>query len=565
MTNDTGVRYKAFAGLRNDVAPERLASADLELADNVDLDRSGRLSRRAGFVRRCALAAHSLWATETMALFVSGSELRRLYPDHTTAVLAAVSGAPVSFCRAGDRTYYASTADSGIIEGGVPRSWGLAVPGAPTLGVASGDMPPGRYQATVTSVRADGQESGAALAAAITLISGQALRISLPALADPAVVQRNIYLSPPDGDILYHAVSLPTATTEAGVYASTVAALATPLATQFLAPAPPGQLITYYKGHMFVASGSVLYISEPFAPELFDLRNYIDLGSTITLLAPLEDKGAAGGLFVGTEANCGILAGSGPADFQYVQKADYGAISGTLAYADGALVGEGAYGARPLPLWLTTQGVCLGTPGLEIDNLTRGKFDFAASGTGAGVFMPEQHRYVASSAARTVVLRTSASPPRPGQQARAESRLTTYSGFTFNSLTAFDGRFFGADASGVHELGGATDNGALIDASVRLATTDFDSAFNKSLERLYVGYRASADLQLTVSVDEAAPVTYTLPSLRPGGEVRGSRVKVGKGLSGRYWRLELQSRLGAEFELDVLEAIPIARQRRAHA
>jgi len=564
MASD-GVKYKAFSGLRNNVESERFTPADLLIADNVDIDKSGRLARRQGFTRRNATAAHSLWASGTQALFVSGTQLMRLNADFTTSALSSVSGATMSYCQAGERVYFSDAAISGVFESGVTRSWGLAVPAAPGAALVTGSLMAGRYQCAITSVRTDGQESGAGLATEVIVAGNQSIRITLPTLADTSVASRNIYMTTPNGELLYLAATLPRTTLTSDLTASTVAALTFQLATQFLQPAPAGQLVAYYKGYMLVAAGNVLYMSEPFAPELFDLRNYIDLGAPITLLAPLEDKGGAGGLFVGTSAGCGILAGSGPDDFQYVAKTGYGAIPGTLAYAEGVSIGDGSLGARPIPLWLSTQGICMGTPGLEIDNLTRGSYNFAASGTGAGLFIPEAERYIALWSSGAVALRASAPAQRPGRPIDPGSRITSYSGFAFNSLAAFNGTYLGASAAGIFELVGDSDAGVAIAATVSMGNTDFGSSFDKGVERLYLGYRASTALQLSVAVDDQSARLYELPALRPADQLHGSRVKVGKGLAGRYWRFELGNTLGGDFSLDELEVVPSPRQRRPHA
>lgn len=144
-----------------------------------------------------------------------------------------------------------------------------------------------------------------------------------------------------------------------------------------------------------------MFYSEPFAYEWFDLRNYIVLDGQVTLMAAMEDKERSGegqhsGFFVGTDRSCGTLIGSSPEDFQYVPKTTYGAILGAATYVDGSLFADNAAGARPLPMWLTTQGLCVGMPDMEIRNLTRTKYSFPASGQGAAVFMAGPNRFIST-------------------------------------------------------------------------------------------------------------------------------------------------------------------------
>ncbi len=399
------VAYQTFAGLRNDVDPERFTQADLAVASNCDLDKSGRLARRAGYTNEVAGASHSLWATDELglALFVAGTQLKRLNTDYTTSVLRSglTPELPTSYTRVNERVYFSNGNETGVVENGVARSWGLPVPALPGIVTTVGNMPAGDYQYVMTYFRADGQESGAGLAGIITLPAGSGLLFLMPVSNDPNVSSKGIYLTTPNGEILYLALVAPNSTTTA-IYQNDTSTLAVPLQTQFMGPPPAGHLTGFYHGHMFVGVGDTWYPSEPYNYELFDPRKYISLDGRLTLFAALEDKevyekGKKSGLFVGTDRSCGILAGSSADDFQYVPKTDYGAVEGALDYVDGSLFGDNSMGAKQLPMWLTTQGLCVGLPDLEVRNLTRTKYGFTAAGRGAALFMPGPNRFIAVS------------------------------------------------------------------------------------------------------------------------------------------------------------------------
>src|SRR5437868_11295382 len=127
------VSYETFAGLRGDVTPERFGSGDLAVGDNVDLDKSGRLARRAGYTLTLAGAVHSLWADpmQEFCLFVSGGQLQRLAADFTAhPIKSLVDGqSRLSAERVSDRVYYSNGTDTGIMEraSGAVRSWRLPV------------------------------------------------------------------------------------------------------------------------------------------------------------------------------------------------------------------------------------------------------------------------------------------------------------------------------------------------------------------------------------------------------------------------------------------------------
>lgn len=399
------VAYTAFAGVRNDVAPERLAPSDLALGDNVDLDQSGRLSRRAGYTQRVAGATHSLWAdpAQEICLYVAGGALRQLAPDLTSAarLTLADGAARMSYVRVNERVYFSNGVETGILENGAVRTWGLAVPPTPGVAVTVGNMPAGLYQYALTWLRADGQESGAALAGRVDVPEGGGLNLTLPVAVDPTVVAKVLYLTTPNGETLYEAaVPFPNALT-AAYYGNDANELATPLDTQFLQAAPAGQLVAYHRGRLFVAVGSVLYMSEPYAYELFDLRQHLDLDARITMLAPLIDKeqgntGINSGMFIGTDKSCGALIGMGPDDFQYVPKQNYGALLGALDYVDGSQFNDGGSTSRQLPIWLSTRGICVGMPSMQVQNLTLGRYLSPMAGQGAALFMPGSNRFMAT-------------------------------------------------------------------------------------------------------------------------------------------------------------------------
>lgn len=398
------VTYEAFNGLRNDVTPERFGPADLEVADNVDLDRSGRIARRDGYTSVRPGAVHSLWADELgqQCLFAQGNQLMQLNTNYSASAIATLAGVglPVSYVKAIERVYFSNSVDLGIVENGSVRSWGLAVPPLPGVAPVTGNMPAGTYQFAMTWTRNDGQESGAPLAGVVQVPAGGGLRFSLPQSTDPGVTGKILYLSPPDSEVLYMAEVL-TANITTTSYIGDALELNTPLNVQFLSPPPAGQLVTYYRGCTLVAAGDVLYPSEPFAYELFDLRRYIPFDGRITLLATITDReqtdsGKNSGLFIGTDRSCGVLIGSSPQDFQYVPKVNYGAVEGALDYVDGSVFGDDSLGARLLPMWLSTQGICVGMPELAIRNLTRTKYSFPVGTRGAAIFMPGPNRFIAT-------------------------------------------------------------------------------------------------------------------------------------------------------------------------
>lgn len=388
--------FKSFAGLRNAVQPERMEAGDLVVADNVDIDPSGQLSRREG--RTLALAGnyHSLWAQSDLCLMVGDSTLYRVAPGYTTTALRAdlTAGAKMAYQPIAERVYFSNGRESGVIENGAARSWGLAIPTTQgTATATAGSLAAGTYQWAVTYLRDDGQESGTGLAGVITLTEDGGIALSnLPVSSDAnATLLKVLYLTECNGSVLYEAATLDADATTHTI--TDAVGGANPLATQNLSPPPAGQVLAYYKGRAYVAAGHILYYSEPHAYELFDLRHYLEFPGPITILAPIEVQDG-GGLFVAAGGATGFIGGASPEDMTYTPLAEYGGLLGTLTYVEGTLFGDGALGGKMLPMWTSTAGICVGTPDGQLLNITEQRYQMDESGEGCAVFMPDESRYV---------------------------------------------------------------------------------------------------------------------------------------------------------------------------
>lgn len=397
------VAYTTFNGLRNDVTAERFDAGDLAVANNIDIDKSGRIARRDGYTSIRAGSTHSLWSNPqgTRCMFMQGNTLYQLNPDYTAVQLATLSNSSRVSCeQVNDLVYFSNGVDTGVVEqGGAVRSWGVAPPVLPSVDIGTGSMPAGTYMVTMTYLCADGQESGAPEAALMQVPAGASLLfMNMPVPRDPRIVAKSIYITEPNGEDLYQALVVGASVVNA-VYSNDTTELNLPCDSMFLQAAPAGQLVAYYRSRMWVAQDDLLCPSEPFAYERFDPRNYIQLDGRITMLGALTDKelydtGKNSGFFVGTDRSCGALVGSSPEDFQYVPKMSSGAVFGAMAKIDGSVFEDGATGTLELPAWLTTAGICVGMPGMVVRNLTRTKYTFPVGTHGAGLFMPGPNRII---------------------------------------------------------------------------------------------------------------------------------------------------------------------------
>lgn len=380
---DEGVfEHKEFKGLRNTVGADAFELGDLEAATNVDIDDAGDASVRRGHpAASIAGASHSLWSDGTTCLAVIAGTLTQILPSLATQSLRTGMGArPVSYDSVAGRVYYTNGVQTGVVENGASRSWGLEVPTTIAAVAVPGALPAGRYQFALTYVRTDGQESGAARAGYLELTAPGGLSFpALPVSTDPDVIEKALYVTKMNGSALYYAHTVLAATTSTTFTDPRLGTAV--LSTQHLSPPPASDIVAYFAGRVYVAAGDTLYPSRPYAYELFDLREAIRLGDQITLVGPVTD-----GLFVAAGARTVFLAGRDPAGFDLRPLATYGAIPRTSYRESTSALDPARKGS--CVIWASTRGVCAGFDGGDMVNLTESRFAYPVQETGAAVVRP---------------------------------------------------------------------------------------------------------------------------------------------------------------------------------
>ena len=141
----------------------------------------------------------------------------------------------------------------------------------------------------------------------------------------------------------------------------------------------------------------------------------------------------------------------------------------------------------------------------------------------------------------------------------ATSAHSRYSQYGFNSFAKFGGRLYGCKSDGVFELGGDTDGATPIPWTATLGETDFGMDALKRLPYVYVGAKASGNLVLKV-IQGPGEVHFFNVEMS-SREARAGRASLARGLSGRYWQVEIASDT-ERVELDALEFFPVKVSRR---
>ena len=141
----------------------------------------------------------------------------------------------------------------------------------------------------------------------------------------------------------------------------------------------------------------------------------------------------------------------------------------------------------------------------------------------------------------------------------ATSAHSRYSQYGFNSFAKFGGKHYGCKSDGIYELGGDTDGANPIPWTVTLGETDFGASNLKRFESVYLGVKSTGQLVLKVINDNGTAYHYNvIPS---GNDARAARAVLGRGLAGRYWKLELASDT-ERAELDSIDFSFAAMSRR---
>jgi hypothetical protein len=139
-----------------------------------------------------------------------------------------------------------------------------------------------------------------------------------------------------------------------------------------------------------------------------------------------------------------------------------------------------------------------------------------------------------------------------------------YNNFDFESIAQPNGaNALAVGPDGIYEMTGSDDDGVKINSTVQSGFTDFGDPHQKRVDAFYFGYTSTGQLSETVEVMDSYknPATYILEQ-RSASQPRNSRIQVGKGLFGRYWRMTLNNVDGADFEIsDASADIAVSNRR----
>lgn len=148
--------------------------------------------------------------------------------------------------------------------------------------------------------------------------------------------------------------------------------------------------------------------------------------------------------------------------------------------------------------------------------------------------------------------------------------LTRYTNYPFNSFMRVGGKVYGVTDGSLRRLGGDTDDGEPIRATIRRGLSDLGERVFKRTPSFILGYSSSGDMRIKAVIvgedgQREAHVYRLTP--QPSANPRNARAKLGRGLRSVYWDFVLENVDGADFTADVfeLESMLLARRLRGDA
>lgn len=323
---------------------------------NVDVLTSGKLKLRPGIVQVAADAgAHSGFSDGSRVVWATASALKVADANFapTTVLSSALLAKPLSYVALHGEIYFSNEDINGKINAnGEYEPWGIVSPtAAPTCTPVS--VGTRRYQVTCTFVTASGEESGAPLGAEVLCGDTPSIVVTgIPQSSDARVVATRLYVTNVDGGVFYAVKDVPagvTAWTITGFFASGAT-----LKTQFMEPPSPGQLLDYYNGSIYIASGSTVWHTQPLRYGLCRPdEDFLMYPQRVSLLKAVED-----GLYISSGKTWFVT----PAADQTAQREvlPYGAIEGATCAVPNSTDA----------LWMSERGLVRGANGGQVTNMT---------------------------------------------------------------------------------------------------------------------------------------------------------------------------------------------------
>jgi hypothetical protein len=347
-------------------------------AVNVDLGKA-TIKRRDGY--RMLLPGHGMsgvYNWNGRVLLGRGYDLCDLDVQSlaVTQVASMGSAEPIDFHEYNESLY---AANEGALwrlpRRGPAQRVGVRMPAVPDIeSHPYGTLTAGRYLVAISIVDATGEESGALPLGSLQLRGGLKLT-GLPAVDGH---RWRVYMTPPDGDVLYLVEEFPALLAQ---HVLTVYPGGQPCEVLHLQPMPAGSFVRSQGGRLYVARGSVLWFSEALRPHLHrPASNFVQFEGPIRILEALD-----GGLLVGDDEGVHWLAGADPTAWSKRRTSRAVAVRRSSLVLPAKHFTAGAPG--DVAVWLATDGYWLGAADGSARQLQPGRIAIDPRTEGRSVFL----------------------------------------------------------------------------------------------------------------------------------------------------------------------------------
>lgn len=331
-------------------------------AVNVDISGAGRIRMRPGLRQVSALPFENLWQSplhRDVFGTIDGRWVKVNTGTWDAEDLALIGRGPVAHLVLNGAVLAAGPAGIYRYNGQVAQRLVIDVPPAPMVEAGAGALEAGTYGVAVSWLRGDAESPVSPIATCAVGGAG-ALLVTLPLCLDPQVTGVRLYVTRQNGGELGRGEDYPINLSQVSL-----PLLPKPgAAPQFrhMEPMPSGQFLSYWRGRLVVAQGSVLRFSEAMAYHVHDPRHgFVQMPQRITFVQPVD-----GGLWVGQVDHVAFLEGVGPEGLSMARKTAKAPVPGSAVALDAEAAGETSGGGAATVAWLADNGFVLGTPGGQV-------------------------------------------------------------------------------------------------------------------------------------------------------------------------------------------------------
>ncbi|MEO5333032.1 MAG: hypothetical protein H7839_13515 [Magnetococcus sp. YQC-5] len=369
-----------FHGINNVADPARLKPGELVKAVNVDIDNDGVLSQRGGLTRVFSGECRSVFGSSQGLLFAQGTKLYLMDGNFNAVEVRSDldSYLPLTYAEVAGEVFYSNSDIAGSIRNGQSEPWGPPTPDAPTLSLTpSGKIPPGRYRAVVTFYDAEGRESGASEPSNVIEFreANNGLLITPPSIKE-GVYGVGIYLS--SGTNFFRVGFI----TKFGNVSVDVFNQVDPLKSQYFEPVPPGHIIRFYRGRVYIAVDNLVFYSEP-TPNLhhFSDENVFQFDSKILMIEPVAD-----GIYI-ADGETFFLSGTDPEEMSIIKVGQTKIIPGSSIVIDAKYLGVDKIQGAVAAWFAEKEGLIVGLSNMNGDllKLTSSQFAVPEGNEGTGL------------------------------------------------------------------------------------------------------------------------------------------------------------------------------------